>query len=55
VRDVLFEQNGEGYTPEYVRVQAGGCEGQISPVLIERTEGALAFGKILAAGETVLT
>ena len=46
VKEVLFEEENEGYTPEYVRVRAKGGSGTIHPVLIERTEGALALGRI---------
>ncbi|MBO4297661.1 MAG: radical SAM protein, partial [Clostridia bacterium] len=46
VKEVLFEEENEGYTPEYVRVRAQGGSGTIHPVLIERTEGALALGRI---------
>ncbi|MBQ8954754.1 MAG: tRNA (N(6)-L-threonylcarbamoyladenosine(37)-C(2))-methylthiotransferase MtaB [Clostridia bacterium] len=49
VREVLFEEDGEGYTPEYVRVRAdeAGEPGEIRRVLIERTEDALALGRVL--------
>ncbi|MBQ9407844.1 MAG: tRNA (N(6)-L-threonylcarbamoyladenosine(37)-C(2))-methylthiotransferase MtaB, partial [Clostridia bacterium] len=49
VREVLFEENGEGYTPEYVRVRADEAAepGSIRRVLIERTEDELALGRVL--------
>lgn len=52
-RQVLFETalpdgGCEGYTGEYVRVRAaGGIPGEVMPVRISRTEGALAFGDII--------
>ena len=49
VREVLFEEDGEGYTPEYVRVRADEAvaPGEIRRVLIERTEDELALGRVL--------
>jgi len=49
IREVLFEEEDEGYTPEYVRVRAPGSAspGAVRRVLIERTEGALAVGRVL--------
>ncbi len=49
IQKVLFEvctDDGmaEGYTPQYVRVRAKGMPGEVGSVLIERVEGALAFG-----------
>ena len=46
VREVLFEEENEGYTPEYVRVRAVGEPGEIRRVLITETNGALALGRI---------
>ena len=46
VREVLFEEENEGYTPEYVRVRAQGEPGEIRRVLITETNGALALGRI---------
>lgn len=47
-QQVLFEvcTDGlcEGYTMQYVRVRAEGQIGEIRPIRIDRTEGALAFG-----------
>ena len=49
VREVLFEEENEGYTPEYVRVRVDGAgePGSIRRVLIGRTEDELAFGRVL--------
>ena len=49
VKEVLFEEANEGYTPEYVRVRVDGAgePGSIRHVLIEETEGELATGRVL--------
>ena len=49
VREVLFEEKNEGYTPEYVRVRVreAGEPGSIRRVLIEEAEDELATGRVL--------
>ena len=49
VREVLFEEENEGYTPEYVRVRVpeGGAPGAIRPVLIEGGEDEPVRGRVL--------
>ncbi len=51
VQPVLFEvcaeNAAEGYTPQYVRVRAGGIPGQVGNVRIDRVEGTLAFGTMI--------
>jgi len=49
VREVLFEEENEGYTPEYVRVRVkeAGEPGSVRRVLIEEAEDELATGRVL--------
>ncbi len=42
--EVCVDEMCEGYTMQYVRVRAEGRPGEIRPIHIDRTEGALAFG-----------
>ena len=44
---VLFEDDCEGYTPQYVRVRANGAAGRIMTVRVTAAEGALARGEVL--------
>ena len=44
---VLFEDDCEGYTPQYVRVRANGTAGRIMTVRVTAAEGALARGEVL--------
>jgi len=55
VQEVLFERpaggtGAEGYTGQYVRVQAEARPGEIRSVRILRREGALAFGEVTQDG-----
>lgn len=48
VRHVLFEEDGDGLTGEYVRVNASqGVAGEICPVRITDANGTLALGQII--------
>lgn len=45
--EVLMEDDGTGYTRNYVRVRCSGNPGQIVPVKITGCDGVLAFGDVI--------
>ena len=47
VHQVLMEENGEGYTGNYVRVRCGAASGELASVRIVGRENKTAIGEVL--------